>query len=62
LVPGARDPRLSQALTLMGQTLEDPIPVAEVALSVGVGVRRLGQLFRDNLGQGPAAAYLEQRL
>jgi transcriptional regulator GlxA family with amidase domain len=62
LVPGARDPRLSQALTLMGQTLEDPIPVAEVALSVGVGVRRLEQLFRDNLGQGPAAAYLEQRL
>lgn len=62
LVPGARDPRLSQALTLMGQALEEPVSLLQVARSVGVGVRRLEQLFRDGLGQGPAAAYLELRL
>jgi len=62
LVPGARDPRLSIALTLMGQAIEDPMPLTEIAKEVGVGARRLEQLFRDGLGQGPAAAYREMRL
>lgn len=62
LLPGARDPRLSEALTLMGQALEDPVPLERIARSLGVGVRRLEQVFRDGLGQGPAAAYLELRL
>jgi len=62
LVPGARDPRLSQALTQMGRALEDPIPLSQIARSLGIGPRRLEQLFRDGLGQGPAAAYLELRL
>lgn len=62
LVPGARDPRLSRALTVMGQALEEPVPLAQIARTVGVGIRRLEQLFQDGLGQGPAAAYLELRL
>lgn len=62
LLPGARDPRLSAALTLMSQHLEEPLSLAAVARAQGVGARRLEQLFRDGLGQGPGAAYLELRL
>ncbi len=62
LLPGARDPRLSAALTLMSQHLDDPLPLALVAEAQGVGLRRLEQVFRDGLGQGPGAAYLELRL
>ncbi|WP_127104040.1 GlxA family transcriptional regulator [Pararhodobacter zhoushanensis] len=62
LLPGARDPRLSAALTLMSQHLDEPLSLEAVAAAQGVGLRRLEQLFRDGLGQGPGAAYLELRL
>lgn len=62
LVPGARDPRVSQALTMMSQALEEPLGLAQIAQALGVGTRRLEQLFRDGLGHGPATAYLELRL
>ncbi|WP_417596934.1 GlxA family transcriptional regulator [Pararhodobacter oceanensis] len=62
LVPGARDPRVSQALTLMSQHLEDPLTLAQIAADLGIGIRRLEQIFDESLGQGPAAAYLELRL
>lgn len=62
LLPGARDARLSAALTLMGQTLEAPLNLEAVAAAQGIGVRRLEQVFREGLGQGPGAAYLELRL
>lgn len=62
LVPGARDPRLSAALTAMSQTLDEPLPLTQIARAQGIGLRRLEQVFRDGLGQGPGAAYLELRL
>lgn len=62
LLPGARDPRLSAALRAMSQRLDDPLPLADVARAQGIGLRRLEQMFRDGLGQGPGAAYLELRL
>lgn len=62
LVPGARDPRVSAALTLMGQNLEIPLDLEAVAKAQGIGLRRLEQVFRRGLGQGPGAAYLELRL
>ncbi len=62
LVPGARDPRVSAALTLMGQNLEIPLDLEAVAQAQGIGLRRLEQVFRRGLGQGPGAAYLELRL
>ncbi|PTX01799.1 GlxA family transcriptional regulator [Pararhodobacter aggregans] len=62
LLPGARDPRLSAALTLMSQHLDEPLDLALVAGAQGIGLRRLEQLFREGLGQGPGAAYLELRL
>ena len=62
LLPGARDPRLSVALTLMSQHLDEPLSLSAVARAQGIGVRRLEQLFRDGLGQGPGLAYRELRL
>jgi transcriptional regulator GlxA family with amidase domain len=62
LLPGTRDPRLSAALTLMGQNLEVPLTLQAVAAAQGIGLRRLEQVFRQGLGQGPGAAYLELRL
>ena len=62
LLPGSNDPRLSAALTLMGQHLESPLSLADVAARQGLGLRRLEQVFRQGLGQGPGAAYLELRL
>ncbi len=62
LLPGARNPRLSEALTLMSQHLDEPWPLDAIARAQGIGVRRLEQLFQAGLGQGPGAAYLELRL
>ena len=62
LLPGARDPRLSAAMGLMSQRLDDPLSLAQIAAAQGIGLRRLEQLFQTGLGQGPGAAYLELRL
>lgn len=62
LLPGARNPRLSEALTLMSQHLDEPLPLEAVARAQGIGPRRLEQLFRTGLGQGPGATYLDLRL
>jgi transcriptional regulator GlxA family with amidase domain len=62
MLPAARDPRLSAALRLMGAHLETPMPLDGIARAQGLSRRRLEQLFREGLGQGPAAAYLDLRL
>ena len=62
LLPGVRDRRLSQALTLMAQHLDEPLPLGVIAQRLGMGRRRLEQVFAQALGQSPAQAYLDQRL
>lgn len=62
MLPSSRDPRVSAALKAMSAALEDRLPLSELAAAQGVSVRRLEQLFVADLGQGPAAAYLELRL
>lgn len=62
LLPGARDARVSSALSQMSAHLDEPLDLQEIAQAQGVGVRRLEQMFREALGQGPGAAYLELRL
>jgi len=61
-MPGARDSRLSAALTMMGEALDTPHPIPEIAAALGISPRRLEQIFRDGLGKGPAACYLDLRL
>lgn len=62
MLPAARDPRLSAALKLMNAHLEAPLPLARIAAAQGISLRRMEQLFRAGLGQGPGAAYLDLRL
>jgi len=62
MLPLAHDPRLSAALQIMSAHLEDPLPLQDIASRQGLGLRRMEQLFRDELGNGPAATYLELRL
>jgi len=62
MLPSARDPRLVAALKAMSAHLEEPVSLATLARGQGISLRRLEQLFRAGLGQGPAAAYLELRM
>jgi transcriptional regulator GlxA family with amidase domain len=62
MLPMVHDPRLAGALALMNAHLEDPLPLAAIARAQDLGLRRMEQLFRAGLGQGPAAAYLDLRL
>ena len=62
ILPPAMDARLAAALQIMGAHLEDPLPLQAIARAQGLGLRRMEQLFQAELGQGPAAAYLELRL
>lgn len=58
----ARDPRLAAALRHMSAHLEEVLPLEAIAHAQGISLRRLEQLFRAGLGQGPGAAYLDLRL
>jgi len=62
MLPQARDARLVAALRQMSAHLEEVLPLDAIARAQGLSLRRLEQLFRAGLGQGPAAAYLELRL
>lgn len=62
ILPPAMDARLAAALQIMSAHLEDPLPLEAIARAQGLGLRRMEQLFQVELGQGPAAAYLELRL
>lgn len=62
MLPSARDPRLSAVLRHMSAHLEEVLPLEVIARTQGISLRRLEQLCRAGLGQGPGAAYLELRL
>ncbi len=58
----AGDARLAKALTRIAAHLDAPEPIATLAESVGLSVRRLEQLFQAELGCSPAAWAREARL
>ncbi len=55
-------PRLLDAVSLMEQSLEAPLPLETIAKRVGVSKRQLERLFRTYLGGSPARYYAEMRL
>lgn len=59
---GTHKRRLVEAVSLMEQTLEEPLPVAELARRVGITSRQLQRLFARELGSTPRAHYLMLRL
>ena len=55
-------PGLLDAVSLMEQNLEAPLPLESIAKRVGVSKRQLERLFRTYLKGSPARYYLEMRL
>ncbi len=56
------EPRVRRALLLMEQNLTRPIAIAAIAEELGVSVRQLERLCREQLGLGPASLYRQLRM
>ena len=59
---GIRNPHLAKAVTIMGDTLEDPIPPSGIAAQIGISTRQLERLFARFLCSTPKKYYVELRL
>ncbi|MBG6173596.1 AraC family carnitine catabolism transcriptional activator [Labrenzia sp. EL_208] len=59
---GERNAKLASAIGFMRSNLEEPIPVQEIAASVGISVRQLERLFKALLSTSPIAFYRKLRL
>ena len=57
-----RHPKISKVIKLMEQTLQAPLPMAELAASVGLSERSLLRRFREALNVSPHQYYRELRL
>ena len=59
---GNRNPRLAQAIKMMRDTIETPLPTAEVARNCGVSTRQLERLFAQHLNTSPKRFMMDLRL
>lgn len=57
-----RDERVRRAVTLMEQTLNQPLAIPDLATQVDVSARQLERRFQIALGTGPGAYYRDLRL
>ena len=55
-------PQVARAISIMEETLEDPVPVQAIANRLGLSLRTLEGLFSRNLGLGPGAYFRRLRL
>lgn len=56
------EPRLAEALEMMQESLEEPLPVSEIAARLGISNRTLELISNKHLGASPGAYYLRLRL
>ncbi|MBU2983296.1 helix-turn-helix domain-containing protein [Lentibacter algarum] len=56
------DSKLSRAIKLMEQGIEEPKSVEEIAECVGISTRQLERIFKPNMGATPAKFYKSLRL
>jgi transcriptional regulator GlxA family with amidase domain len=54
--------KLQKMVALMGENLETPMRVKDIALSAGISVRQSERLFVAHLGMAPKKYYIRQRL
>ena len=59
---GISHPKLLTVIAHMEETLEEPLPRADLAARAGLSSRQLERLFRKYLGRTPTRYYLELRL
>lgn len=59
---GRREPRVAEAIRIMEEHLDAPLPVSVIAKRAGCATRTLEGLFRDLVQVSPGAYYLSLRL
>ena len=59
---GTHNRRVVEAVALMEQNLEEPLPLDEIASQVEVSVRQLQRLFEQELNVAPRQWYLQLRV
>ena len=59
---GMRNQRLTEAIKLMSENIEEPLSTKEIAGEVGISTRQLERLFMRYLQSTPSKYYLEMRL
>lgn len=59
---GSRNPNLMQALKIMADNLETPVPPPEIARRLGISKRQLERLFKSKIGISPKSYYIKMRL
>lgn len=57
-----QDPRISAAVKVMAEQIDEPLSIGEIADRVGISIRRLQGLFLEILGVRPYAYYQALRL
>lgn len=55
-------PRLAQIIEMMESTLDEPVPLCEIATKVDISTRQIERLFKEQMGIGPSMFYLKRRL
>ncbi len=55
-------PVVQRAVQLMQASLEEPVPVADIARRLGVSVRQMERHFRNTLRTSPSTHYLRMRI
>lgn len=60
--PGTSSRKVAKLLELMGDHLEEPLPLADIAQLAGLSLRGLERLTREKLETSPAALYRRLRL
>ena len=59
---GLHDPKLIEVIRLMQASVEAPLYVQAIAARAGLSPRHVERLFRQHIGEAPAAFYLRLRL
>jgi transcriptional regulator GlxA family with amidase domain len=59
---GVHHPKLTQAVEVMQDNIEEPLRQEGLAQRIGISRRQLERLFRRHIGRTPAQFYLETRL
>lgn len=55
-------PRLAHVIEMMESTLDEPVPLRDLATRVGISTRQIERLFKEQMGVGPSMFYLKRRL
>ena len=59
---GVKDRRLVKAISFMEQSIESPLPLAQIADLAGLSTRQLQRLFRAELARTPEQFFVDMRL